>query len=210
MSSGGTTNFVMEDILRLNVGTAASIEGGQTFAQIDAILAGPRLCMQRRFPIFMGSNAGNSFINTMETDGAGNLGVAGFSTDLSIVSTSDNVFIGLFEAIGYNFTWVREFSAPAGQYVSLLAFKSDNTQLIALLSSAPLTLLVLSTLDGSLLSSLVDPTSSLLGASLAVDPINHWVHVSATSPSDILTIVGVNLLQNPIATSFPSFQIASN
>ena len=159
----------------------------------------------------MGSNAGNSFINTMETDGLGNIGVAGSSTDLSIVSVSNNVFIGLFEATGYNFTWVREFTVPAGQYVSQLAFKLDNTQLIALLSSTPLTLLVLlSTLDGTLLSSLVDPLSSLLGASLAVDPVNHWVYVSATSSTDILTILGVNLLQNPIATSFPSFQIASN
>jgi hypothetical protein len=71
--------------------------------------------MQRRFPIIMGSNAGNSFINTMETDGVGNIGVGGSSTDLSIVSASNNVFIGLFEATGYNFTWVREFTAPAGQ-----------------------------------------------------------------------------------------------
>jgi hypothetical protein len=126
------------------------------------------------------------------------------------VSASNNIFIGLFEATGYNFTWVREFTAPAGQYVSQLAFKSDNTQLIALISPNPLTLLVLSTMDGTLLSSLVDLTSSLLGASLAVDPINNWVYLSTTSPSDILTIVGVNLFQNPIATSFPIFQIASN
>lgn len=158
----------------------------------------------------MGSNAGNSFINTMETDGVGNIGVAGLSTDLSIVTVSNNVFIGLFEATGYNFTWVREFTMPAGQYVSQLAFKSDNTQLIALLSPAPLTILVLSTLDGALLSSMFDPLSSLLGSSLAVDPVNHWVHVTATSPTDILTILGVNLSQNPIVASLPSFQIASS
>ena len=42
LSTGGTTNFVMEDILRLYVGTAASVDGGLTFAQIDAIQAGPR------------------------------------------------------------------------------------------------------------------------------------------------------------------------
>ncbi len=71
--------------------------------------------MQRRFPIYMGSNAGGSFINTMETDGVGNIGVAGSSTDLSIVSVSNNIFISLFEVSGYNFTWVREFTAPAGQ-----------------------------------------------------------------------------------------------
>lgn len=115
LSTGGTTNFVMEDILRLYVGTPASVDGGLTFAQIDAIQVGPRECMQRRFPIIMGSNAGNSYINTMETDGVGNIGVAGSSTDLNIMSASNNVFIGLFEATGYNFTWVREFTVPAGQ-----------------------------------------------------------------------------------------------
>lgn len=89
------------------------MDGGLTFAQIDAMQAGSRLCKERRFPIFMGSNAGNSFISTMETDGVGNIGVAGLSSDLSIASSSNNLFIGLFEATGYNFTWVREFTAPA-------------------------------------------------------------------------------------------------
>ena len=37
VSSGGTTNFVMEDILRSLIGTTASLDAGLTFAQIDAI-----------------------------------------------------------------------------------------------------------------------------------------------------------------------------
>jgi ribosomal protein S18 acetylase RimI-like enzyme len=43
------------------------------------------------------------------------MGVGGKSTDLSLVSSSNNLLIGLYEKIGYNFTWMIEVTpAPAG------------------------------------------------------------------------------------------------
>jgi hypothetical protein len=46
----------------------------------------------------------------MEFDSQGNMGVGGRSTDLSLVSASNNLLIGLFEKTGYNFTWMNEIT----------------------------------------------------------------------------------------------------
>ena len=89
----------------------------------------------------------------MEMDSLGNIGVVGQSTDLTLVSSSLNTFVGLFENTGFNFTWVREFTvATHGIINPHLVFKADNTQLVAMISSNPLTLVILSTLDGTLLA----------------------------------------------------------
>ncbi len=109
-SGGGSTNFIYEDILRANVGTSASIDGGSTFAVTDSANNAPRECMKRRFPIFLGSSSGQTSINTIEIDTLGNIGLGGISTDTSIVSSSGALFAGILEKTGYNFTWVNEIT----------------------------------------------------------------------------------------------------
>jgi hypothetical protein len=53
-SASGANNYIMEDILRAQtgtaLGTAASIDGGLTFTAFDAQRALPRACLTRRLP----------------------------------------------------------------------------------------------------------------------------------------------------------------
>jgi len=45
--------------------------------------------------------------------------LGGSSTDLSLITTSGNLLIGLFEKSGYNYTWMNQITpAAAGQKVS--------------------------------------------------------------------------------------------
>ena len=116
-SASGANNFIMEDILRAQtgtaLGTAASLDGAPTFATIDTQRAQPRPCLTRRFPQFLGSTAGLTTFNTIEIDSLGNIGVGGSSTDLTLVSTAGNLLIGLFEKSGYNYTWMHQITPPA-------------------------------------------------------------------------------------------------
>ena len=66
--------------------------------------------MTRRFPQFLGSSAGLTSFHTMEFDSQGNMGVGGKTTDLTLVTASNNLLIGLFEKTGYNFTWMNEIT----------------------------------------------------------------------------------------------------
>jgi hypothetical protein len=51
-------------------------------------------CNERRYPIFLGSNAGTTIITIFEFDSFGNIGFGGKSTDTSLVSTSNYAFVG--------------------------------------------------------------------------------------------------------------------
>jgi hypothetical protein len=70
--------------------------------------------MERRFPIFLGTNSGVSSINIITSDRFGNIALGGTSTDsANLVTTSGNLFVGLLESSGYNFTWVKELGGFA-------------------------------------------------------------------------------------------------
>jgi hypothetical protein len=67
----------------------------------------------------LGSSAGLTTFDTIEIDSLGNIGVGGFSTDLSLVTASGNLLIGLFEKSGYNYTWMNQLTpAAVGQKVT--------------------------------------------------------------------------------------------
>ena len=48
-----------------------------------------------------------------EFDSDGNIGVAGKSTDLSLVTGTSYPFVGNLQAVGFNFTWIYDFNTPA-------------------------------------------------------------------------------------------------
>jgi len=108
--------------------------------------------MERRFPIFLGTNSGITTINILTSDRFGNIALGGTSTDsANLVTSSGNLFVGLLELSGYNFTWVTELGGfSAGQSVSQLIFSPDGTQLLALLSPFPISLLVFNATIGTL------------------------------------------------------------
>jgi hypothetical protein len=81
----------------------------ETFAQIDAARTASYNCYQRRFPAFLGSSSGITQIEVLELDPNGKIAVGGHSTDSSIFGTGSNVFVGIYESQGFNFTWVTEF-----------------------------------------------------------------------------------------------------
>jgi hypothetical protein len=65
--------------------------------------------MERRFPIFVGTISGITTINILTSDSFGNIAFGGTSTDsANLVTSSGNLFVGLLESSGYNFTWVTE------------------------------------------------------------------------------------------------------
>ena len=116
-SSSGVNNFIMEDILRAQTGsafwTSASLDGVATFATIDAQRALPRHCLKRRFPHFLGSASGISSFDIIEIDSFGNFGIGGTSTDLTLISTAGNIIIGFYQNKGYNYTWMNEITPAA-------------------------------------------------------------------------------------------------
>jgi hypothetical protein len=75
--------------------------------------------MERRFPIFLGTKSGITTISTLASDRFGNIALGGTSTDsANLVTASGNLFVGLLESSGYNFTWVTELGGFApGQSV---------------------------------------------------------------------------------------------
>jgi hypothetical protein len=75
----------------------------------------PHSCQERRYPIFLGSNLGNTEISIFELDSLGNIGFGGKSTDSSLVSVSSNPFVGHMYQIGFNYTWIYEFDIPANE-----------------------------------------------------------------------------------------------
>ena len=197
--------IIMEDILRAQtgsaLGTAASLDGSLTFAAIDAQRALARPCLTRRFPQFLGSSAGLTTFNTIEFDGLGNIGVGGSSTDLTLVSTSGNLLIGLFEKSGYNYTWMNQLSpAAAGQKVTQILFKSDNTNLVALIGAvAPFQIIVINTLDGTILTKVKDNGYlSGLGGAIVLDKATNYIYLAGTTPASYrLALIALDILNNP-------------
>jgi hypothetical protein len=61
--------------------------------------------MDRRFPIFLGSIGATKF-ETIELDINGNIGIAGKSTDVTLITASNNIFVGVLPNTGFNFTWI--------------------------------------------------------------------------------------------------------
>lgn len=81
-----------------------------SFAAFDASRVQPHLCMDRRFPVYLGSTAGQTQIQAFEIDLHGNIGVGGVSADLSLVTSSGAMFAGMLNYTGFNFTWVTQFN----------------------------------------------------------------------------------------------------
>jgi hypothetical protein len=108
--------------------------------------------MKRRFPIFLGTKSGITTISTLASDSFGKIALGGTSTDSpNFLTSSGNLFVGLLESSGYNFTWVTELGGfGSGQSVSQLMFSPDGTQLLAVLSPTPITLLVFNASEGTL------------------------------------------------------------
>ena len=84
----------MESIIR-GIGSATltvafGIAGQSSFTAIDASRALPYSRNQRRFPVFLGSTGGQTWIKIFEFDSSSNIGVGGSSTDSSFLSTAGN------------------------------------------------------------------------------------------------------------------------
>ena len=62
----------------------------------EAALQAPRNCMDKRLPMFLGSSAGITQISVIEIDSLGNIAVAGSSTDTTLVTSSGNLFVGIY------------------------------------------------------------------------------------------------------------------
>jgi hypothetical protein len=114
-SAGGAAKFVMEDLAKTVIGTSVTFDGVNTLASISAANATtPRLCLQKRFPVFLGTGSGITKITTFETSSIGTFGVGGTSTDATLVLTANNLFVGILESSGFNVTWMKELTYPAG------------------------------------------------------------------------------------------------
>ena len=102
----------MVDILR-GLGTSVLSVGAQicdqpTFGQIDQDRSTiPYKCNERRFPAFLGtSGTATTDIYNFEINTLGDIGVAGTSNDMTLVSVSGAHFVGIYKYPGFNFTWV--------------------------------------------------------------------------------------------------------
>jgi hypothetical protein len=67
--------------------------------------------MKRRFPIFLGNPGYTTNIQIFELDTVtGNIGVGGTSSDVTILSTANRLFIGILKSAGFDFLWVNELA----------------------------------------------------------------------------------------------------
>jgi hypothetical protein len=144
------------------------------------------------------------------------MGVGGRSTDLSLVSASNNLLIGLFEKTGYNFTWMNEVTTanPTLDLVSQILFKADDSNLVALIGGvSPFQILVIDALVGTVLSKIKDNGYlSGLGGTIAIDPVSNYIFLAGTLPGSYrLSIIALDILINPASTGpFATMQLSSN
>jgi hypothetical protein len=141
--------FSIEEIVRAEGASAIDLAGKmcnspKTFSQIDAARTASYNCHERRFPAFLGSSSGITEIEALEVDPNGKIAVGGHSTDSSIFGTVSNVFIGIYESQGFNFTWVTNFQGSLLS-VSDLIFEpvpagTQPTGLLVLFRATPVTI----------------------------------------------------------------------
>jgi hypothetical protein len=156
----------------------------------------------------LGSSAGLTTFHTIEVDSLGNIGIGGSSTDLTLVTTSGNLLIGLFENSGYNYTWMNQITpAAAGQTVTQILFKSDNKKLVALIGAvAPFQIFVINTTDGVILAKVKDNGYlSALGGSIVIDQITNYIYLAGTIPTSYrLAVISLDILNNPANLAYSS------
>ena len=154
-----------------------------TLAQIDAARTASYNCFQRRFPAFLGSSSGITKIEVLELDPNGKIAVGGHSTDSSIFGAASNVFVGIYEDHGFNFTWVTKFP---GSFVSVsdIIFEpvltgTQPTGLLVLFKKTPVTIALISAVTGIVISTL-QASSALINTYkdyrlFGSDPLSGWI-----------------------------------
>ena len=154
-----------------------------TFAQIDAARTASYNCYERRFPAFLGSSSGITKIEALELAPNGKIAVGGQSTDSSIFGANSNVFVGIYEMQGFNFTWVTIFPGSLAS-VSDLIFErvqagTQPTGLLVLFRTTPATIALIEPIDGTVKSTLQISSASISLNNdyqlLRPDPVSGWI-----------------------------------
>ncbi len=109
-------------------------------------------CFDKRFPKFLGTSGGDTGIVAIDLDSRSNLAFAGRSRDSNLVSSSskNTAIVGILPNSGYEYKWLKELNIY-DQDIKSFKFRPDGTQ-IFLLYSLPMTLIQMSSTDGSIVA----------------------------------------------------------
>jgi hypothetical protein len=72
-------------------------------------MTSPRVCLDRRFPLFLGSANGITVIELVDIDSAGDISVGGKSTDQYLFNNQPSaIFIGFIKSKTFTYRWVSQ------------------------------------------------------------------------------------------------------
>lgn len=111
---------------------------------------------ERNFPIlYGGTSTSSTYIMAFDLDQNGNIAFGGQSSDLTIVTYANAIFVTFYPKSGFEYLWSRQIVMIGRDKFQDLSFSPDDSILVGNFMM-PFTLVVFNAADGSLIRTYED------------------------------------------------------
>jgi hypothetical protein len=112
------------------------------------------------YPKILGGDTGDTVFNSFDMDNSDNMVIGGHSSDSGIVSTTSvsRPLLVLFSSTSGSYTWSSYFTGSFDS-INAVKFHTAYASIICVFDKFPLTVAVIKSSDGTIMSSFIDPSS---------------------------------------------------